>query len=108
MEPITERLFVHHSKDVTLVIFNDQNILNAQRVKELEEETMAVVERGRRQNMVLDFCNVRHLTSAFMGLIVKIHQRIRKQGGYLKMQNVDPSIRKLFEITGLCKVIEIE
>jgi len=43
-----------------------------------------------------------------MGLIVKIHKQIRKQGGYLKMQNVDPSIRKLFEITGLCKVIEIQ
>ncbi len=107
MEPIEERLFVQHGENVTFVTFNDQEILNEQCVKELEEETLALVEQARRQNMVLDFCNVKHLTSAFLGLIVKIRKRIRKRGGHLKIQNVDPSIYKLFEITGLTKVLDI-
>ncbi len=107
MEPIDERLFVQHGKNVTFVTFNDQEILNEQCVRELEEETMVLVERARRLNMVLDFCNVKHLTSAFLGLLVKINKRIRKRGGYLKLQNVDPSIHKLFDITGLTKVLEI-
>jgi len=107
MENTDERLFVQHGKNVTFVTFNDQDILNAQCVKELEEETLALVEQARRQHMVLDFCNVKHLTSAFLGLIVKIRKRIRKRGGQLKIQNVDPSIYKLFEITGLTKVLDI-
>ena len=107
MENTDERLFVQHGKNVTFVTFNDQEILNEQCVKELEEEALALVEQARRQNMVLDFCNVKHLTSAFLGLIVKVHKRIRKRGGQLKLQNVDPSIYKLFEITGLTKVLDI-
>jgi anti-sigma B factor antagonist len=107
MEEIDDRLFVQHGKNVTFVTFNDQDILNAQRVKELEEETMVLVEQARRLHMVLDFCNVKHLTSAFLGLVVKVHKRIRKRGGHLKLQNVDPDIYKLFEITGLTKVLDI-
>jgi anti-anti-sigma factor len=107
MEETEERLFVQHGRHATFVTFNDQEILNAECVKELEEETLALVEQARRQHMVLDFCNVRHLTSAFLGLVVKVHKRIHKRGGQLKLQNVDPGIYKLFEITGLTKVLEI-
>ena len=107
MEPVDERIFVEHGVDVTFVTFNDEEILDEQHVKELEEEIMFVVEEAKRENMMLDFCNVRFMTSAFLGLLVKIHKAVREKGGYLKLRHVDPNIYKVFEITRLDKVFDI-
>lgn len=107
IEPIDEKVFVEHGVDVTTVTFNHKEILSEQYIKELEKEIMSVVVRTRRENMVLDFCNVKFMTSAFLGLLVKMHKRIRERGGYLKLQNIDPSIYKIFEITKLTKIFDI-
>ncbi|MCP4610282.1 MAG: STAS domain-containing protein [Planctomycetes bacterium] len=107
MEQIDEKVFVEHGIDITVVTFNHKKILSEQYLKELEKELMSVVEKARRQNMVLDFCNVKFMTSAFLGLLVKMRNQIRERGGYLKLQNIDPSIYKIFEITKLTKIFDI-
>jgi anti-sigma B factor antagonist len=107
MEPIDEKIFVQHGVDVTFVTFNDEEILDEQHVKEIEEEVMSVVEEAKRENMMLDFSNVQFMTSAFLGLLVKIHKRIREKGGYLKLRHINPTIYKVFEITQLTKVFDI-
>jgi len=107
MEPIDERMFVQHGVDVTFVTFNVEEIVEEQHVKEIEEEIMSVVEEANQENMMLDFSNVQFMTSAFLGLLVKIHKRIRKRGGYLKLRHINPTIYKVFEITQLTKVFDI-
>ena len=107
MESVDERILVQHGVDVTFVTFNDGQILDEQHVKELEKEIMFLVEQAKRENMMLDFCNVEFMTSAFLGLLVKVHKRIRERGGYLKLRHIDPSIYKVFEITRLTKVFDI-
>jgi len=107
MEPIDERIFVQHGVDVTFVTLNDEEILEDQHIRELEEELMFVVEEAKRQDMMLDFCNVKFMTSAFLGLLVKVHKRVREKGGHLKLRHIDPKIHKVFEITQLTKVFDI-
>ena len=80
MEPVDDRIFVQHGVDVTFVTLNDEEILEEQHIKELEEEIMFVIEEAKRENMMLDFCNVMFMTSAFLGLLVKIHKRVRERG----------------------------
>lgn len=67
MEPIDERVFVQHGVDVTFVTFIHEEIIDEKYITELEEEIMNVVKQARRENMVLDFCNVKLMTSAFLG-----------------------------------------
>ena len=107
MEPIKERIFVQHDPDVTLVTFNDPEILTERHVKELEEEIMVVVEQAKRQNMMMDFCDVNFMTSAFLGLLIKVHKRLRERGGCLKLRNINPNIYKVFKISQLTKVFDI-
>ena len=107
MEPVDGRIFVQHGIDVTFVTLKDEEILEEQHIKELEEEIMFVIEEAKRENMMLDFCNVKFMTSAFLGLLVKIHKRMRERSGYLKLRNIDPNIYKVFEITQLTKVFDI-
>ena len=107
MEPVDDRIFVQHGVDVTFATLNDEKILEEQHIKELEEELMFVVEEEKRDNLMLDFCNVKFMTSAFLGLLVKVHKRVRERGGYLKLRHIDPTIYKVFEITQLTKVFDI-
>jgi len=46
-------LFVQHGVDVAFVNFNDEEILDEQCVKELEEEIMSVVEQAFAQPVII-------------------------------------------------------
>ena len=68
---------------------------------------MLVVEEAKREDMMLDFCNVKFMTSAVLGLLVKVYKRVRERGGHLMLRHIDPSIYKVFEITQLNGVFGI-
>ncbi|MHC4521425.1 MAG: STAS domain-containing protein [Planctomycetota bacterium] len=107
MEQQTEHLFVQHAEDVTIVTINDEQILEKACIKGLEESLLAIVDAWKRQNIILDFANVRFMSSAFLGLLVKLQTRIFEKGGQLTLKNIAPDIHKVFEITQLTKVFDI-
>lgn len=98
---------VEYGIKVTHVEFLDRQILDEQRIKEIRESLEPVVERNDSGQMILNFVNVRFMTSAMLGLLVRINKKVREHGGTLGLCNVDPKIRKIFEITQLDKVFDI-
>jgi len=48
MEQDTSNLFVQHAQDVTLVTFNDEEILEETCIQGLDKALMAIVEDARR------------------------------------------------------------
>jgi anti-sigma B factor antagonist len=47
------------------------------------------------------------MSSAFLGLLVKIHKRVIEAGGDLQLCNLSPNLYKVFEITKLTKIFDI-
>jgi anti-anti-sigma factor len=47
------------------------------------------------------------MSSAFLGLLVKLQTRIAEKGGHLTLQKISPGIRQALEITQLTKVFDI-
>jgi anti-sigma B factor antagonist len=107
MEPTESKIFVEHYPDVTTITFMHENVLTEEYIKGLEESIMSVVEQARRENLVLDFGNVKFLSSAVLGLLIKVHKEICKRKGHLELCNVSRDIYKVFEITRLDKVFDI-
>ena len=107
MQPDDSRVFIQHCADVTVVTFNDTEILEEGAIRALEEAIMPVVQEPRCQDMLLDFSNVRFMSSAFLGLLVKIHKRTCERGGHLELRNIHPEIYKVFEITQLNRIFDI-
>ncbi len=79
MEKDEPELFVQHTDDLTLVTFQDEEILESTFIQRLEKSLMTVVEDARRQNLLLDFSNVQFMSSAFLGVLVKVHKRVREK-----------------------------
>jgi len=101
------RIKVEHGLNTTFVTFVDERILDDQQIKELQESLEPVIERNDDGEMVLNFANVTFMSSAVLGLLVRVHKRVRERGGQLRLRNLDSSLRKVFEITQLTKVFDI-
>lgn len=107
MESKEPMLKVEYGTEVSIVTFDDQHILEDQQIKKLDQALKPVIERNLNKQLVLNFEHVRFMSSAFLGLLVKAHKRVIDNGGRLQLMNLDPKIRKVFEITQLVKVFDI-
>jgi len=102
-----EKIRVEHGTDVTIVTFEEQNILEDQQIRKLERALLPVIRDNQNKRLVLNFVKVKFMSSAFLGLLVKVHKRVIEAGGSLQLFNLDPKIQKVFEITQLVKVFDI-
>jgi len=107
MESKEPRVRIEYGTEVTIATFADASILEDMQIKELEKALLPVVERNEDKRLVLSFENVRFMSSAFLGLLVKIHKHVIEAGGSLQLYNLDPKIYKVFEITQLIKIFDI-
>lgn len=107
MDPMKSKMFVQHVTDTTIITFNDARIVEPEYIKDLEECIMVVLDQARRLDLVLDFCNVEFMSSALLGLLVKIHKKVCERKGRLQLCNISPNLYKVFEITRLDRVFDI-
>lgn len=107
MESKEPKIRVEYGTEVSIVTFDDENILEEQQIKRLEQALLPVVQENEERKLILNFENVRFMSSAFLGLLVKVHKRAIEMGGHLQLFNLDPKIQKVFEITQLTKVFDI-
>jgi anti-sigma B factor antagonist len=70
-------------------------------------ELDAVLERGGR-TLVVDLCAVSFLGSIGLHLLTRAAKRTRAAGGECVVVSDDPRILRVFEITGLDRVLRIE
>lgn len=98
---------VEYGRGTTFVTFVDEKILDDEQIRQLQESFEPVIERNDDGKMVLNFANVDFMSSVVLGLLVRIHKRISERGGQLRLVNLDPSLRKVFEITQLTKIFDI-
>jgi len=93
--------------DITFVTFEDEKILEEAQIRELQKELEPVVDKNNQNQLVLNFANVSFMTSAMLGLLVRLDKRVNEHGGKLELRNLDKNLYKLFEITQLTKVFNI-
>lgn len=107
MDPKEPKITIENGQDVTIVTLDEQNILEEQQIRRLERALMPVIAENEDKRLVLNFENVRFMSSASLGLLVKVHKRVTEQGGHLQLYNLDPKIYKVFEITKLTRIFDI-
>ena len=107
MEQKTPRMKVEYGLDVTFVTFEDERIVDEEQIRQFREAFEPVIEKNQHKKLIINFVNVRFMTSALLGLLVRIHKKLCDQGGQLQLSNLDPSIRRVFEITRLTSVFDI-
>ena len=107
MAAIKPRISVEYTDDATVVGFTDEKILEEREIAALQEAIMSIIEQPEHINLILDFSNVRYLSSAVLGLLIRISKRIYEHDGQLKLCNINQKIFEIFKITRLTKTFDI-
>ncbi len=108
MAAIKPRIGVNYAGKATVVSFTDERILEENDINELQESIMSVIESASGKiSLILDFGNVQFLSSAVLGLLIRVSKRIYEQEGQLKLCNINPKIYEIFKITRLTKTFDI-
>ncbi|MEQ8770418.1 MAG: STAS domain-containing protein [Phycisphaerales bacterium] len=101
------RLRISETEGVTQVEFIDRNILDEANIQAIGEEISSIIEGASEPKLVISFSNVDHLSSAALGALITINNKVRAKQGELRLSNIDPQIYEVFTITRLNKIFEI-
>ena len=107
MEQEQSKIEVEYGIDVTIVTFTEERIVDEEQIRKLQESFGPIIEKNQDKELILNFINVMFMTSALLGLLVRVHKNVCESGGRLRLSNLDSNLRKVFEITQLTKVFEI-
>lgn len=101
------RIRVKKIDHVVHMEFIDRNILDEANIKLIEEDILKIIEAESQPKMVISFADVEHLSSAALGTLITVNNKIKARSGKLRLSNIDPQILEVFVITRLNKLFEI-
>jgi anti-sigma B factor antagonist len=94
-------------KDIRIVEFTSNRILDEANITEIGQTLMTLVDENTPPHLLLDFANVDHLSSAALGMLINLNNRIKQKNGKLRLTNIKPQIYEVFVITKLNKLFRI-
>lgn len=100
-------LAVTEQKDIRIVEFTNNKILDEANIKEIGDGLNALVDEQASPRMLLDFNTVDHLSSAALGMLINVNKRVKERNGQLRLANIKPQILEVFVITKLNKLFRI-
>jgi anti-sigma B factor antagonist len=100
-------LKVTRQGDTVLVEFLTRKILDEANIAEIGEKLTEVVEKEERPKLIISFAAVDHLSSAALGTLIIINNKVKQRNGQLRLSNINPQIFEVFSITKLNKLFRI-
>ncbi len=107
MAQIRPRITVEYVDTVTIITFEDEKILEEIDIQAIQESIWKVLEQAEGINLILDFRNVKFLSSAVLGLLIRVSKKVYERDSQLRLCNINPKIYEIFKITRLTKIFDI-
>jgi anti-sigma B factor antagonist len=98
---------VTQHKDIRIVEFTNNKILDEANIAEIGQTIAALVDERDNPKILLDFSNVDHLSSAALGMLINANNKIKQKNGQLRLASIKPQIFEVFVITKLNKLFKI-
>ena len=101
------RLLIQRDHEITRIEFLDRNILEEANIQQIGDEIAQIIDQSGNPKILISFENVEHLSSAALGTLITVNNKVRQKGGQLRLSNIDPQIYEVFVITKLNKLFQI-
>ncbi|HZL34766.1 MAG TPA: STAS domain-containing protein [Tepidisphaeraceae bacterium] len=98
---------VTQQKDIRIVEFTNNRILDEANIAEIGQTLSALIKERNNPKLLLDFSSVDHLSSAALGMLISANNDIREANGQLRLAHIKPQIFEVFRITKLDKLFKI-
>ena len=100
------RLLIEDYGGVTLVTFIDSTLLECSTVEQVGKDLYHLTDHLNKQKLVLDFSNVRLLSSHTLGILLTLYKKAKEIKGKVVLCGLRPDLMKIFTITNLVKIFE--
>ncbi|HSV27686.1 MAG TPA: STAS domain-containing protein [Sedimentisphaerales bacterium] len=100
------RIVVDYVNNVAVVTFTNDKILEEADVKAIEESVFPLVRQSEPVLLVLNFENIQFLSSAVLGILIRILTAVKRKDGHMRLCGINEKIYDIFKITRLNKVFE--
>jgi len=75
--------------------------------EEIRRKVENEITRHMPRKIIFDFNKVGFMDSAGIGMIVGRYKTMKMIGGEIELKNVKPSVQKIFEMSGINQIIQI-
>ena len=90
------------------VEFAEKHIIDEVVIRQIGNELTKLVDDSARPRLVVSFKGVEHLSSAALGTMLTVMNRVKAKDGQLRLCDIASPIMQIFEITKLNRVLRIE
>ena len=101
------RLKCETTEQLLTIHFTEAKILDEQGIEQIFRDVVSLLEKTEQRNVLLDFRMVEFMSSATLGMLIRVHKKCREFKITLKFCNISSEIFEIFDITGLDKVFSI-
>ena len=98
--------FYYNETDKDVLIINADGGLNSDNADKFVNELAALIDAGQTK-IVVDCSRLNNITSYGLGVLVRLHSKLSKKGGDVKLACVKGLIEQVFKVTHLNKIFEI-
>ena len=92
---------------IMIVSIVDTELLAEEVIQEVGAQLFPLVDEQGLDRLVLSFREVRYMSSAMIGQLMKLHKKVLKAQGRLILCGFSPDIREVFRISNLDRLLEI-
>ena len=90
-----------------LLIFKISEEIDDYTVRKIRRRADYEIERYMPKRVVFDFDSVTFMDSAGIGLIIGRYKFVNMLGGKLELTNLTQSVKRIFEMSGILKIIPV-
>ncbi len=93
--------------DVLVIRIEESPLIDAKTIQQFQNELLATLEKTTASQVLLDFGQVKSMSSAALGALVRANRKCKERRMALKLINLAPSVREVFRITGLDRALHM-
>lgn len=101
-------LRIEQKEDVLVVYITASKILENAKIQQLGQELGQVAEQNPGARVVLNFQEVKFMSSAMINNVVNFHRKCKKNDITLKLSDVSDDIMQVFKLMKLNKILDMQ
>lgn len=88
-----------------ILLFRITEEIDEFKVKEIRRKADYEIERFMPKRVIFDFNRVSFMDSSGIGMVIGRYKQTSLLGGKMELTNLRPSVKKIFEMSGVLKLI---
>lgn len=98
---------IRYNKEDRLLVMEITEEIDHHTTEKIRRRADYEIQRYMPKKALFDFNNVSFMDSSGIGMVVGRYKLIAMLGGSLELANVKPSLERVFEMSGVLKIIPI-